>query len=216
MHPEMGSVSPSEFIPLVEETALITPLTTWVMKEVIRQAGEWQRRKYGLCISMNVSPHNLEEKDFADRLDWQLKALAVDPKSLELEFTERTLMRNASAILAQLQKIRSQSVEIAIDDFGTGYSNHSYLHQISARAVHIDQSLIANLGRSERDRTIVKSMIGMMHELGYKVVAEGVETQQAFDLLREWKCDEAQGNLISRPLEATAMEEWLKRSISAA
>ena len=208
-HPVLGNISPAEFIPLAEQTAMARPVTEWVVREAVRQAAEWHRAKRGICVSINISARNLEERDFADRLRQTMQANDLPPEAIELEFTESALMSNAAGILDQLYKIKAMGVEIAIDDFGTGYSNHSYLQKIPAKTVKIDQSLIRDLATSKRDQTIVQSTIEMMHKLDYQVVAEGIESAAIYDQLAAWNCDEAQGYFIARPLAAGALTDWL-------
>lgn len=209
-HPTLGNISPGEFIPLVEQTALAEPVTQWVIHAALSQIAQWRSSGINAKVSVNVSARNLEEKDFADKLQQALQRHQVRPEWIELEFTESALMRNGDRILEQLCAIKEMGVEIAIDDFGTGYSNYSYLQQIPASIVKLDQSLIRSVASNPRDQVIVRAMIAMAHDLGYRVVAEGVETQAEQDLLHEWACDELQGYFIARPMDAEAFAGWLR------
>lgn len=208
-HPRFGMVAPGEFIPLVEQTALARPVTDWVMDAALRQARVWRERGLELRVSVNVSARNLEEEDLVDRLTAAMRRHAVGPEALELEFTETALMRNGRRALQHLRDIRSLGVEIAIDDFGTGYANLSYLRRLPASTLKLDQSFIGALAASPADRTIVRTMIAMAHDLGFRVVAEGVETQEVLDLLEAWSADEVQGYFISRPLDPAALHDWI-------
>ncbi|WP_127755082.1 GGDEF and EAL domain-containing protein [Devosia sp. 1566] len=208
-HPALGNVAPGEFIPLAEATELARPLTQWVIEAALQQAAVWRAAGLELKISVNVSPANLEEADFAERMGEALARYAVPAQALEVEFTESGLIRNQGRILINLAAIRALGIACAIDDFGTGYSSFSYLKDIPAEIIKIDQSFIRTLVPGGADSALVRGMITMAQELGLRVVAEGVETQLAYDFLCEAGCDEAQGYLISRPVPAPAFTAWL-------
>lgn len=204
-HPVLGDISPAEFVPLVEQTALARPMTEWVLGAALDQQVAWRTQGVALPVSVNVSARNLEEADFLPRLDRQLAQRGLPASGLELELTETALIRNADQVLVQLEGLRDMGVTLAIDDFGTGYSNFAYLHKLPARAVKLDRSFIGDLGPDEDARPLVRSMIGIAHNLGLRVVAEGVETQAALDVLRAWDCDEVQGYFTGRPMGAAAL-----------
>lgn len=208
-HPVLGNVAPGEFIPLAEATELARPLTQWVLDAALRQAAVWQQAGLAIKISVNVSPANLEEVDFHERLDYALRRHGVPAAALEIEFTESGLIRNQARILANLAAIRAMGIVCAIDDFGTGYSSFAYLKDIPAQIIKIDQSFIRSLVPGGPDIALVRGMISMAHELGLRVVAEGVETQPAYDFLLSAGCDEAQGYLISRPVPPDLFVAWL-------
>lgn len=209
-NPNLGNVSPGEFIPLVEQTALGRPVTQWVVESVLAQIADWRRKGLELRISINVSALNLEEQDFAQRLAANLERYSVPASAIELEFTESALIRNGSRVMSQLHELRAMKVDLAIDDFGTGYSTFSYLQRIPASTVKLDQSFMQTLRDSSRNRMLVRSMITMAHELGYRVVAEGVETEEALTFLVECGCEEIQGYWIARPLTRDAFEAWFR------
>lgn len=214
-HPVLGPVSPGEFIPLIEQTALARPVTAWVIGAALDQALAWRRFGCPLRISVNVSAHNLEEEDFASRLAAALELRALAPDAVELEFTESALIRNGERVMAQLKTIRAMGVEIAIDDFGTGYSTFAYLKAMPASTVKLDQSFIRNVVDNPRDQLLVSSMISMAHGLGYRTVAEGVETAEVRSFLSKAGCDELQGYLISRPVPAVILQSLLTHSKAA-
>ena len=214
-HPTMGQVSPGEFIPLVEQTAMVQPMTSWVTAAAMRQARSWKQDGLDLCVSINVSALDLDDQDFAARLLHAAEGLGLDPSGVELEFTESAVARNGGRVKEQLRELRSQGMGIAIDDFGTGYSNLSYIQELPVSVLKIDQSFVRRLTRSSKDRLLVRAMITMAHDLGYRVVAEGIETQETFDMLRSWDCDEGQGYLLSRPVAPSAIATWQKRYITA-
>lgn len=210
-NPCLGNVSPGEFIPLVEQTALARPVTQWVIATALDQVARWRRADIDICVSINISARNLVEDDFAQTLASALKKYAVPPRFIELEFTESALIRNRTRVLAQLKEIRSMGIELAIDDFGTGYSTFSYLHKLPATTVKIDQSFIRTLAGNTRDEALVRAIISMSHDMGYRVVVEGVETAEVYSFLAECACDEIQGYFISRALPVSAFETWLQQ-----
>ena len=206
-HPTLGDISPAEFVPLVEQTALARPMTEWVLAEALDQQVAWRGRGVPITVSVNVSARNLEEDDFLPRLAAQLERRGLAAENLELELTETALMRNAEQVLGQLEGLRDMGVTIAIDDFGTGYSNFDYLRRLPAHAVKLDRSFIGDLGPDPEARPLARAMIGIAHDMGLRVVAEGVENRGALDVLRAWGCDEVQGYFTGRPMGATALLE---------
>lgn len=205
----LGDISPAEFIPLIENTPIARDLTDWVMVNAIRQAAVWQRQGLSLRISFNIAAANLEEHDFTQRLLGYLDQEQLPLDAIELELTEGCLISNGLAAREQLNALMGAGLKIAIDDFGTGYSSLAYLQQIPAHVVKIDRSFITAVELQDRRKTLVRSMVRMAHELGYSVVAEGVETRDSYEFLKSLGCDEVQGYLISRPLETDKVEAWL-------
>ncbi|MHB0774896.1 sensor domain-containing phosphodiesterase [Halomonas sp. WWR20] len=214
-HPTLGEISPAEFIPLIEHTPQARPLTAWVVRQAIAQAVTWQRQGLALRISINISAVNLEEEDFAIRLLALMERSALPLTAIELELTEGALLGNRRAARQQLDALVAAGIEVAIDDFGTGYSSLAYLQDIPAQVVKIDRSFIHGLEHQPRSQTLVKAMVTLAHDLGYRVVAEGVETQQAYHYLKQLRCDEGQGYLIAKPLSPEGFEAWLAASINA-
>lgn len=209
-HPTLGEVSPGEFIPLIETTPMVKPLTLWVLRHAIGQAAAWYRQGKALQISVNVSATNLEEEDFALRLLDEMARMALPSAALEIELTESALIGQGQVAGDQLKALIAAGLRIAIDDFGTGYSSLSYLHEIPAHTVKIDRHFITELGEEARTETLVNSMISMAHDLGYRVVAEGVESATAYQCLAQLGCDEAQGYFIAKPLLPAAFAAWLQ------
>lgn len=210
-HPTLGPIGPAEFIPLAEKTALMRSITFWVLDAVTAQAKEWKNKGISLRIAMNVTVGDLENSKFVDRIVELIDESELDPKALELEFTESMLMTDPKTVLAQLERARGLGIEVSIDDFGTGYSNWSYLRQLPVNTVKLDQSLINNLSTNEKDKRLVKTLIELAKGLGYRVVAEGVETEKTLSLISRWGCTEAQGYLITKPLSAALLTEWLEQ-----
>ncbi|EKU24438.1 sensor domain-containing phosphodiesterase [Xanthomonas graminis] len=208
-HPLLGNVAPNDFIPLAEKTALMSRVTTWVLQAGIAQAALWQRQGHRFSVSLNVSAVDLERTDFIATLRELLAQHALEPGRIEIEFTESAMIRHPQRMAEQLQQISTMGVKIAIDDFGSGYSNLSYLKRIPANALKIDQSFIRSLPDSRKDCMIVPSMIRLGHDFGQQVVAEGIESEEIYGMLREWGCDEGQGYWIARPMPAAALDAWL-------
>lgn len=213
-HPVLGSVSPSEFIPLIENTSMAKALTDWVMHQSIQQAAIWQRQGLNVRISMNIAAANLEEPDFIARLIRHLDREALSFDAIELELTERGLISNGRLARQHLDDLVALGAKVAIDDFGTGYSSLAYLRTIPAQVVKIDRSFITNLAREKRGQILVESTITMAHDLGYRVVAEGVETEQDGVILESLGCDEIQGHLISKPLHHSDLDMWLSNALN--
>ena len=208
-HPEKGEISPGEFIPVIEATSLARATTEWVLDAAMRQLVAWRALGLELQVAVNVSAVNLEEPDFCERVLALLHRYALAPGSLAIELTESALMRNPKVAEATLERLGQAGLQLAIDDFGTGYSSLSYLQSLPANVVKIDQSFMSNIVRDERQRALVSTMIKLSHDLGHKVVAEGVETQDVETFLRTAMCDEVQGFLYAVPLEPDALAAWL-------
>jgi len=209
-HPELGAVSPAEFVPLFEQTGLAGQMTQWVARQALFDLAAWQRDGFTHAVSINVSTLNLQEPGFGVWLGEAVCAVGVDPRLLEVEFTEGVLIRNNGSVRANIDELARIGVTIAIDDFGTGYSNLQYLRDIPARVLKIDQSFIRFLTENPRDPAIVRSLIDLSHTLGYRVVAEGIEARAAADLLASWGCDEGQGYFIARPAPLAKTLEWVR------
>ena len=209
-HPELGAVSPGEFIPLVEQTDLAGPLTAWVIAEAIRQIAVWRAMAINLTISVNVSVANLDQPQFAIGLIEDLRKADIHPAAFEVEVTESALIKNRAHVEEQLRAIQSAGIRVAIDDFGTGYSSLSYLRHLPADLVKIDQSFVCDLADDPKGQMLVRHLIEMSRGLGFRVVAEGVEDREAYEILRSWQCEEAQGYWMSRPLVPVDLEKWLK------
>ena len=214
-HPQWGPVAPSEFIPLAERTALMGRITRWVLEQALRQAACWQRAGHCFSVAINVSAIDLDQADFVDDLCLRLAQHAVDPRLIELEFTESALSLHADRLEEQLQRIRGLGLQLAIDDFGTGYANLNYLKRIPATTLKIDQSFIRSMLSDARDRAIVPTMIRLGHDLGQRVVAEGIESDEIYQLLLACGCDEGQGYVIARPMPVGQFEGWLAASAGA-
>ncbi|NJR80728.1 sensor domain-containing phosphodiesterase [Sphingomonas corticis] len=211
-HPTLGDVSPGEFMPIIEHTSLARPTTAWVLDAAMRQQAIWQKEGIDLQLSINVSAANLEESDFAQQVQLYLLKHRLRPAAIELEVTESVVMENSGRAMGQLRALHEAGIPLAIDDFGTGYSSLAYLQRLPARVVKIDQSFVRDLADDERGQALVRSMITLSHDLGYRVVAEGVETAAAAAILADLECEEAQGYYFARPMEEEALRLWLVAS----
>ena len=210
-HPERGMVSPAEFIPLAERTGSMFLLTGWVIEEGIRQLAEWNRKGLHLQLSLNISAEDLHGETLLMTVERLLKRYQLSAEQLIFEITESTAMRDPEHSLSVLEKLRDGGISLSVDDFGTGYSSLAHLKRLPVQELKIDQSFIRNLDETSEDAVIVRSTIEMSHNLGLKVVAEGVEYQHTLELLERWHCDTAQGYLISRPMDAVAFEAWTSK-----
>jgi diguanylate cyclase (GGDEF)-like protein len=211
-HPQFGNVSPAEFIVLAERTGSIQLLTNWVIEESMRQLAEWARRGLHVQVSVNISADDLLSADLAERVGGLLRLYKVPAEQLIFEITESAVMREPEHALTVLNKLRECGISLSVDDFGTGYSSLAHLKRLPVQELKIDQSFVRNLDETSEDAVIVRSTIEMSHNLGLKVVAEGVEYEHSLRLLERWHCDTAQGYLISRPLTAAAFETWMSTS----
>ena len=210
-HPIRGMVPPTEFIGLAEESGLIADIGEFVLRRACRQACEWQRS--GLMpirVSVNLSVHQLRQGKLVSLVRQVLDETGLMPEYLELELTESQLLDSVEHIISTFRQLRELGVKLAIDDFGTGYSSLSYLKRFPVDYVKIDQAFILGLNEGTEDAAITRAIIAMAHSLDLKVVAEGVENAEQLDFLRAHHCDEVQGYLISRPLEACAMGDVLR------
>lgn len=207
-HPELGAVPPSEFVALAESTALITPLTRWVIVNGLKAAARWQHDRRHLRLSLNISPRNLEEPQFVDLLLFEMNRFDLDPEDIELEFTEGALAANPALMLEQIRLLRRKGFHIAIDDFGSGYSNMSHLGALPARVLKIDRYFVQPLESDRKKQLLVRSIIELAHALDYGVVAEGIETRVVYGMLCAWDCDEGQGFFMSKPLPFAEFGDW--------
>lgn len=209
-HPVLGDVSPAEFIPIIEQTSLARPTTQWVLDTAMDQLAAWQRGGLAMTLSANISAANLGEADLSERITTGLARRELPFSCLEIELTESAIMDQPDQALAMLRRFRDAGVCLAIDDFGTGHSSLAYLQRLPAQIVKIDQTFIRDLSRGTgSDFVLVETMIGLAHRLGYRVVAEGVETADAAVILEELGCEEAQGFWFARPMEADQFVMWL-------
>ena len=210
-HPELGSVAPSRFIPLAEETGLIISIGEWVLKMACAQVSIWQRAGYQINVAVNVSGRQFKQKNMPQLVRQVLSNTGLDPACLELELTESMLMSDSEATIECLAQLKAIGVMLSIDDFGTGFSSLSYLTRFPIDIIKIDQSFISALGKKPEAASITLTVIALAKALGLKIVAEGVETPEQLDFLQENGCDAMQGYYFSRPLPAHDITALLER-----
>lgn len=208
-HPQMGFISPDEFIAVIESSGQITILTRWVLQEAIQQLRQLLNKNLDITLSVNLSALDLLEDDLPDYVGQLLVQYRVPAANLCLEITESAIMREADKCLHNLKRLEALGVILSIDDFGTGYSSLSQLKKLPVSELKIDKSFILNLATSADDQLIVRSTIELGHTMGLSVTAEGVETDAIKDLLITYGCDTAQGYLYSKPLPAEAFIQWI-------
>jgi diguanylate cyclase (GGDEF)-like protein len=213
-HPTKGLLAPDEFLPLVEETALMKPLTVWVLQHAAAQVAQWRESGLDVPIAVNVSPRTLLDPEFVSIVDDALAANELPGASLTIEITETAILDDPDRARIVIQLLRARDVGVSIDDFGTGFTSLAHLKQLPISEIKIDQAFIAGLIESSVDHSIVAYTIRLAHDLGIPVVAEGVETVAALDELRSLGCDEFQGFLIARPLAADDFDHWARPSVN--
>lgn len=214
-HPTLGPISPSEFVPLAERASTVADLSRWVLRAAIRQLGEWRRQGLETELSINLSAQDLGEPDLPTQVLTLLREHNVDARQLMLEVTESAIMAEPEQAARAMQQLRAAGVRFAIDDFGTGHSSLAQLHSLPVDELKIDRSFVLNLEGSASNRAIVRSTTELGHILGLRVVAEGVETPEAWSALLRLGCDLAQGYFISRPMLASQVMDWMRLQRSA-
>jgi diguanylate cyclase (GGDEF)-like protein len=210
-HPELGMLSPDDFVPLAEQTGLVRPLTAVVLRVALRQCRQWLDAGRHMSVAVNLSARGLDDATLPGLVGELLAAAGVPPSALTLEITERSVMSEVARTLPLLQRLADLGVALSVDDFGTGYSSLAYLRRLPVTEVKIDKSFVQDMGTDAGDAAIVETIVGLARHLGLRVVAEGVEDELSRERLVDMGCDLAQGYLISRPLPADRLDDWLAR-----
>jgi len=212
IHPEKGLLSTNHFLSIAKETGLIADIDRWMAENAMKQFVEWLAKGYDIGkLSLNLSMSNLRNKDFIETLDSIIRQTGLDPERLIMEVTESQVMEEPEESTEKLEKLREMGIAVAIDDFGTGHSSLSYLKKLPIDILKIDQSFVRGLPQQDSDKAIVKSIITLSESLKYELIAEGVETKEQLDFMRENGCYNIQGYYFDKPLTAEEMEEkWLK------
>jgi diguanylate cyclase (GGDEF)-like protein len=209
-HPQLGLISPAEFIPLAEDTGLIIPIGQWVLKEACLQNKRWQNQGFArMRMAVNISARQLHDQAFADTVIRALRETDLEPEYLELELTESSIMQNVELAANVLSRLKAMGIYCSIDDFGTGFSSLASLKRLPINALKIDKSFVSEAPSEPDDAALVLAIITLAHNLRLKVIAEGVETEEQLRLLHLLRCDEIQGGLFSKPLPADALESLL-------
>ncbi len=212
-HPELGEISPAEFIPIAEETGLILPIGKWVLQMAVQQLKRWLDEGYPpITMAVNLSAVQFRHPGLPDMVTRILDEAQLSAEYLELELTESVAMNNPLEGIAMMDKLNECGIRMSIDDFGTGYSSLSYLKKFKLYKLKIDQSFVHDIDTDPDDRAIVATIINMSKNLGFRTIAEGVETAEQLAFLREQGCDEVQGYFFSKPLPTDKFEELLKKA----
>jgi EAL domain-containing protein (putative c-di-GMP-specific phosphodiesterase class I) len=208
-HPERGLILPVEFIPLAEKTSLILPIGQWVLKIACAQLKAWGGTTHtrNLQLAVNVSARQFRHPNFVAQVQQALSSNAINPELLKLELTESLVLDNIDDTIIKMHALREIGVRFSLDDFGTGYSSFSYLTQLPLDQLKIDRSFVCNIGVKSADAIIVQTIIGMAHNLGIEVIAEGVETEAQRIFLEQYGCHACQGYLFSKPVP---IEEFVR------
>lgn len=211
-HPELGLISPDEFINIIEKTGLVIALGERIIKAACDQIKRWEEDGYELVpVAINLSPVQLRQKDLHLRIARILKKTNVEPYMIELEITESTLMKNVDKTISMLKKLRLLGMKISLDDFGTGYSSLTYLKHFPVNSIKIDRSFVQHVVNDPDDAAIIKGVTAMAHDMQLEVVAEGIEEQSQLDFLKHVGCDYGQGYYFSKPIDATSFTEKFMR-----
>jgi len=209
-HPDLGDISPGEFIPVAEDTGLIVDLGYWIFHQVCRDVKKWSNENYVVPqVSINISPRQFHQKDLVEQLIKSCEETDINPNQLELEVTEGLVINNLDLAISMLQKLRDLGFSIAMDDFGTGYSSLSYLKKMPLDIVKIDQSFVRDMCNNRDDEAIITAIISMAHSLDLEVVAEGVETEQQLNFLKQHGCDLMQGYYFGVPTPTSEISKFL-------
>jgi EAL domain-containing protein (putative c-di-GMP-specific phosphodiesterase class I) len=205
-HPRRGLVMPDDFIPLAEQTGLISSLSQWVLVAAVRQCRAWHELGLDIPVAVNLSMRDLHDPHMPETIERLLAEWNVPPELLHVEITESSLMIEPERALQTVIRLRGLGVQISIDDFGTGYSSLAYLKKLPVDELKIDRSFVSDVGVDPSDRAIVRSTIELAHNLGLRVVAEGVEDEATWQLLADMGCDEAQGYHLGHPRPAAELD----------
>jgi EAL domain-containing protein (putative c-di-GMP-specific phosphodiesterase class I) len=209
-HPERGPIGPARFIPIAEETGLISSIGAWVMRRACQDAATWPRQGgTPLAVSVNVSPRQLRDPGFVDEVRAVLADTGLDPSQLEIEVTESAVMHDPQEARARLEQLQRVGVSLAIDDFGTGYSSLGQLRHFPFDSLKVDRTFMLGLGQDQTNAAIVSGVIALARNLGLAVVGEGIETRAQLEQLQALGCDRGQGYYLARPLSPESLTELL-------
>jgi EAL domain-containing protein (putative c-di-GMP-specific phosphodiesterase class I) len=213
-HPEWGVISPVEFIPIAEETGLILQIGEWVLHGACLQNKMWQKAGYpSIRMSVNISSRQFQQSDLVQMVSGILEKTKLHPNDLELELTE-SIIQDSKYAVSKMEQLKSMGIHLSIDDFGTGYSSLSYLKTFPINTLKIDRSFTKNIYSDPKDASLVETIINMAHNLDLKVIAEGVETKEQLQFLKQRQCNEAQGYFFSRPISAQEVSSIFEKQVN--
>ncbi len=207
-HPQRGILLPDQFIPMAERTGLINPITDWVMTEALKQCRSWRAAGSQLRVAVNMAGRSFQQPDLVDKILGLLDSVGALPECLEIEITENVLMADIEHGTQTLQRLNEAGITITIDDYGTGHSSLAYLKMLPLHTLKIDKSFVLEMAHDEDDAVIVRSTVDLAHNLGYRVVAEGVENEKTLDMLGALGCDSIQGYFLRRPENVSSINQW--------
>jgi EAL domain-containing protein (putative c-di-GMP-specific phosphodiesterase class I) len=206
----MGMVNPADFIPLAEETGLIVPIGRWILMEACQQLKKWQTAGHNIpSVSVNVSARQFADRAFIDIVAKTIADVGINPAHLDLELTESVMTGDVEAAIQTLRSLKALGVTLSIDDFGTGYSSLAYLRNFPIDTLKIDQTFVRHMDENEKDAAIVSTVIALADNLGFKTVAEGVESAKHASMLNEFGCTQLQGYWITKPLPGDAFAAFV-------
>jgi diguanylate cyclase (GGDEF)-like protein len=208
-HPLHGFMAPQQFLPLAEQTGLVKPLTLWVLNEALRQNRVWQEEGLDIAVAVNLTTRNLHDPQLVEAVEKALTASGVEPKRLEIEVTEATIMADPIRAARVIGELHDAGIAVVIDDFGSGYSSLAHLARLPVSELKVDRLFVTDVTVNREDAMITRSCIDLGHNLGLRVVAEGVETEECWDFLRNLGCDLVQGFFISGPMPPERLSRWL-------
>lgn len=208
-HKTYGEIPPLDYIPYLEKTNFINELTFWVLNTVILDMKDWSKKNINLKVSINICPRNILDEEFVKRMNLIIKINMPFTRNFQFELTETDLMININSAHKVLANFKKDKIEVHIDDFGTGYSSLAYLKELPIDCLKIDKSFVKDLNTSEINIEIIKTMVLMAHNLGKKVIIEGVESKEVLNLLKKMNCDEIQGYYFSKPLRKSELEKFI-------
>lgn len=208
IHPSYGFIAPDRFIPIAEQNGLMKKLTVMVLEKALQQSKKWLEKGVELQISVNLSASNLQDMQLSEDVQMLLNKYNMNPQTLTLEITESFIMSNPTRAREILQSLSSMGIKLSIDDFGTGYSSLAYLKNLPVNEIKVDKSFVIDMLQSNSDEIIVRTVINLAHNLGLKVVAEGIESKEVWDNLQAINCNTAQGYYLSKPVPAESFYSW--------
>ncbi|MDH5258728.1 MAG: EAL domain-containing protein, partial [Gammaproteobacteria bacterium] len=212
IHPERGFIPPDQFVALAEKIGLIHPLTVWVLNRALEQCAQWNFQHLPISIAVNLSALSLHDNSVISLVDDALKDWKVAPSSLSLELTESAVMADPQQAIEILSDLDGMGVKLSVDDFGTGYSSLTYLKRLPVDEIKIDRSFVMDMFSNKNDEAIVRSTIDLAHNMGLKVIAEGIEDQATYQRLKEMGCDMGQGFYMGRPVGTADFSQWINIS----
>lgn len=212
-HPTRGLIPPGDFIPLAENTALMQPLSEWVLRHAIAQAAQWRDAGLMIAVAVNISPRSLLDRDLPVTVLRLLADASLPAHLLELEITETAIMTDPTRATQVLRRLQAMGVRVALDDFGVGYTSLAYLKPLPVNTLKIERCFIAEILHSGKDQAIAEAVIGLGHKLSLTVLAEGIESEAVLDRLKSLNCDEGQGYHLGRPMPPEQLNSWVRNHV---